>query len=82
MARFTYRAEDLNHPEHSAEMTARIECALDCDWRYSEQCGQREPAPHFHIIARGRGPDTSERIACLDLDWSCTTRVPLYFVLW
>jgi hypothetical protein len=63
----TFRREDLIHPEDSARMTLRIEPAWDCGWEYSEHFGYREPAPHFHVIARGHDPDTLERIACIEL---------------
>jgi len=58
--------EDLLHPEECGSMTVRIEPALQCDWRHSEHLGFRNPSPHFHIVARGIEPNTSERVACLD----------------
>ena len=42
MATITFRREDLIRPEDSVEMTVRIECALNCDWRYSDHFGYRD----------------------------------------
>ena len=67
MVTITFRREDLIRPEDSDEMTVRIECAPDCDWLYSEHYGYRNPSPHFHVVAKGRAPDTSERIACVEV---------------